>query len=99
MQRSIAAQYPWQNLFPRLNQAFRPARLLRLECSHLHGQFGGTFHILQINKLPSFELGAVRQVGIFSERVVLPASSLVDRGTPPHAGCAVEVEEEPGSRP
>ena len=37
---------------------------------------------------------AVGEVGVFGERVVLPAAGLVDGLAPPHAGGAVEVEED-----
>ena len=94
VQRSIAAQHTRQDLFSRLDQSFGPARLLRLERGHLHGQLGGHSDILQIDKLPSLELGAIGKIGIFGERVVLPAAGFVDRRPPPHSGGAVEVKED-----
>ena len=82
-----------------LDQSLGPARLLRLECRHLHRQLGRTFDILQVNKLPSFELRAIGKVGVFGERVVLPAAGFVNGASPPHAGGAVEVKENAAARP
>ena len=90
-------QHARQNLLSGLDQSLRPARLLRFECSHLDRKLGGTFHVLQIDELPSFELGAIGEIGVLGERVVLPAAGFVDGGAPPHAGGAVEVEEQPGA--
>ena len=87
-----------QNLLAGLDQSLGPARLLRLECRHLHRQFGRTLHVLQVNELPSLELGAIGEIGVFGQRVVLPAARFVDGGAPPHSGRAVEIEEEPGAR-
>ena len=65
--------------FPGLDQSFGPARLLRFERGHLDRQFCRTFDILQIDELPAFELRAIGKVGVFGERVVLPAAGFVDR--------------------
>src|SRR5208337_3688071 len=97
MQRGIAAQYARQNFFPGLDESLSPARLLRFESGHLNRQLGGTFDILQVNKLPAFELGAIREIGVLGQRIVLPASGFVDGGSAPHAGGAVKVEEQSGA--
>src|SRR5437588_4404775 len=93
MPRRIAAQYARQDLLSRLDQSLSPARLLRFESRHLHRQLGGTLHILQVNELPSLELGPVGKISILGKRVVLPAASLVNGRPPPHPGGAVEIEE------
>ena len=93
----IALQYAGQDFLRRLDEPFGPARLLRLEGGHLDGQFGGTLHVLQVLEVPSFELCAVTEVGIFGESVVLPAASLVNHIAAPHSGRSVEVEENPGA--
>src|ERR1700758_1683359 len=98
MQWRVTAEHARQNLLSCLDQSLRPARLLRFEGGHLYRKLSRTFHILQIKKFPSFKLGAVGKVGVFGQGIVLPAASLVDRGPPPHAGGAVEVEEKAGAR-
>ena len=98
VQRSVALEHSRQNLLSCLNQALRPAGLLRLECSHFYGEFGGAFYVLQVDELPAFQLRAIGEVGVFGERVVLPASGLVDGGATPHAGRAIEVEEQSSAR-
>ena len=72
--------------------------MLRLERGHLDREFSGTLDILQINKLPAFQLRAIGKIGVFGERVVLPAARLVDGCAPPHSGGAVEVEEHVAAR-
>jgi hypothetical protein len=51
--RDFGPQHFRQILLGALNQAFRPARLLRLEGGHLDGQLSRTFDVLQIAKLPA----------------------------------------------
>ena len=96
--RHIALQNLGKNFLAGLNQALGPARLLRLERGHLDGEFGGTLDVLQIDELPAFQLRAIGKVGVFGERVVLPAAGLVDGLTAPHSGGAVEVEEDVAAR-
>ena len=84
---------PGQDLLRNLDQSLGPARLLGLERRHLDRQLGGTLYVLQIKKFPSLQLGAIREVGVFGESVVLPTASLVNGHATPHAGSAVEVEE------
>ena len=98
VQGSVTAHHSRQNLLSGLDKSFGPTRLLRFKCSHLHRQFRGTLHILQVNKFPSLKLGAVGEVGIFGQRVVLPAAGFLDGSAPPDARGAIEVEEEPGAR-
>ena len=80
-----------------LDQALGPARLLRLEGGHLDGQLGRALHVLQVEKLPSLDLRAIAQVGVFGQGVVLPAAGLFDGADAPHAGGAVEIEEDAGA--
>ena len=81
-----------QNLDAGLDESLGPARLLGFEGGHLDGQLGGAFHLGQVFKLPAGHLRSVAEVGVFSERVVLPATAVGDGLTTPHAGGAVEVE-------
>src|SRR6185503_14189311 len=48
---------------------------------------------------PATQLGAVAQVEVFRQRVVLPAARIDDGGPAPDARRSVEVEEVPGAVP
>src|SRR5271157_4274581 len=96
--RNRSAQHLRQVFFRALDEALGPACLLRLKGGHLDRQLGGAFHVLQVTELPSLQLRAVAEVGIFGEGVVLPSAGVVDRLAPPHPGGAVEVEEHSGAR-
>ena len=80
-----------------MNEALRPTGLLGLEGGHLDGKLGGALDILEIFEFPAFELGAIAEVGVFGEGVVLPAAGFVDGLASPHAGSAIEVEEDAGT--
>ena len=75
-----------------LNAAFGPAVLLAFEGVDFGGQFGGAGDPRQEAEVPAGELGAVAQVDVFGEGVVLPAAGFFDGGGPPQAGGAVEVD-------
>ena len=75
----VGAQNARQDFLGRLHQALGPARLLRFEGVHLHGQLGGALDFRQVEKFPAAELRAVGKVGVFGERVVLPAAGFVDQ--------------------
>src|SRR5262249_10954716 len=45
------------------------------------------------HEFPPAKLGAVAEVEVFGQGVVLPTAGIVDRRSTPDAGCAVEVEE------
>src|SRR6202042_3373435 len=64
---------------------------------HLDGQFGGALDVGQVFELPSGELRAIAEIGVFSECVMLPAAAVADGLDSPHAGGAVEVEEMAGT--
>ncbi len=74
----LALQHLGQNLLAGLDQSLSPARLLRLERGHLYRKFGRAFDILQVNELPALQLRAIGEIGVFGERVVLPAAGFVD---------------------
>src|SRR5208282_6416288 len=97
--RYVALQNPRQYFLRNLDQSFCPARLLRLECRHFHRQLSRAFDVLQINELPTNELRAIRKVGIFGERVMLPSTCLIDSAAPPHAGRAIEIKKNATARP
>ena len=50
----------------------------------------------QVQKFPARHLSAVTEVGIFRQRVVLPAARGFDRRPPPDSRSAVEIEEAAG---
>src|SRR5262249_39244665 len=93
VQGNGSAQDARQALPGNLRQAFGPARLLRLERVHFDGKLGRTLHVDVVNELPAAKLRTVGEVGIFGQRVVLPAAGVFDRFTAPHAGRAVEIKE------
>jgi len=71
--------------------------LLGFEGGHLDGDFGGALNVLEVFEFPAEDLGAIAEVGVLGEGVVLPAAGLVDDAAAPDAGGAVEVEEEAGA--
>src|SRR5436190_1772516 len=71
----------------------RPAMLLRLETVHIHRQLGRSDHVGQINKFPARELRAIAKIQVFAERISLPASTLLDTGTPPETRGPIEIEK------
>src|SRR5436309_16028572 len=85
-----------KELAPGLDKPLGPARLLRLEGVHLDRQLRRALDARVVDELPALELGAITQISIFGEGVVLPAAGVLDRGAAPHAGGAVEVDEAPG---
>ena len=88
---------PRQQLDAGLGAALGPAVGLLLEADHLGRQLGGGGVLRQVDELPALDLGAVAEVQIFGERVVLPAAGVVDGGAAPDAGGAVEVHEPAGA--
>ena len=96
-QGTIALEYVGQDLLGGLDEALGPARLLGLEGGHLDGQLGGALDVLQVFEFPAFKLGAIAEVGVLGEGVVLPAAGFVDGVAAPHAGGAVEIEEDAGA--
>jgi len=72
--------------FACLHQALGPPRLLGFEAVHVHGKLGSAFDLREVEKLPAFELRAIRKIGVLGEGVVLPAAGIVDGFAAPHAG-------------
>src|SRR4051794_26514441 len=66
---------------------------LLLEGDHLRRKLCGGGVLREIDELPPFDLAAIAEVEIFGERVMLPPAAVVDGGTAPDAGGAVEVHE------
>src|SRR5439155_12221394 len=87
-----------KDFFRRLHKTLCPARLLGFEAVHVHGKLGSAFDLREVEKLPALELRAIGKIRVFSERVVLPAASVVNGFAAPHAGRAIEVEESAAAR-
>src|SRR6185295_8596239 len=92
-ERLIRLQDARHQLHERLDRSLRPAMLLRLEGVHLDREFRGRDVILDENELPAAKLGAVAEIEIFGQCVVLPAAAVSNGILAPDAGGAVEVEE------
>src|ERR1700735_3747541 len=95
--RNVGAKDHRKHFDRGLDEALGPARLLGLEGGHLDGQLGRALDIRQVFELPSGKLGAVAEIGVFGEGVVLPATGVGDRLSAPHTGGAIEVEEIAGA--
>ncbi len=67
--------------------------LLGLEPVHIDRQLRGSHDIGKENEFPTVQLGAVAQIQVFCERVVLPTASILDARFSPKPGGAVEVEK------
>ena len=67
-----------QDFLGGLHQALGPARLLRFEAVHIDGQLGSALDVGKIQKFPAVELRAIGKIGVFGERVVLPAAGVFD---------------------
>ena len=71
--------------------------MLRFEGVDLYRYLRGRFFIQEIDKFPAHQLRAETQVGIFGERIVLPAAAHLDGGAPPDTGGTVKIEEGAGA--
>src|SRR6266699_2471322 len=66
---------------------------LGFEAVHVHGKFGSARDVREIEELPALELRAIGKISVLGERVVFPATGVVNGFAAPHAGRAVEIEE------
>src|SRR5713101_861043 len=89
----VGAENFRQDFLSSLHEALGPAGLLRLEAVDVHGELGSALDLGKIEESPAAKLGAVGQIGVLGEGVVLPAAGVVNRGTAPDAGGTVEIEE------
>ncbi len=93
LERLVAAPDYGKQLLRHLDEPLGPARLLRLKGIHLDGQLRGADNVGIIDELPALKLRAITQIGVFGQRIVLPAAGVVNGRAPPHAGGAIEVKE------
>src|SRR6476661_2746181 len=96
-ERLLRSKDARQQLQAGLNRALRPAMLLRLERVHLYRHFGGRDDVGEEDEAPAFELGAIAEVEILGEGIVLPAAGVADGLAAPDARRAVEIEEATGA--
>src|SRR5690348_3943619 len=90
---NVGAQDARKDFEGGLHQALGPARLLGFEGVHLDGQLGGAINFGKINEFPAAKLSAIGEIGVFGERVVLPAAGIFDGGAAPDAAGAIEIEK------
>jgi hypothetical protein len=67
--------------------------LLRLESVHVHWKLSGSHNIGQKNKFPALKLSPIAKIEIFSEGIMLPASTFFNTCAPPEAGGSIEIEK------
>ena len=67
LERQIAVPEQRQDFLTRLDGAFRPPVLLRLERVHFNGQLRGRHDFRQKQKSPTLDLGAITEIEIFGE--------------------------------
>ena len=96
-QRLIAAPEWDEQFFACLDAAFGPSMLLRLEAVHIDGQFGGGDDVVEEMEAPSFHLGAVAEVEVLGQGVVLPSSGVHDAGFAPDTGGSIKIDEPAGA--
>ena len=82
-----------------LNQPFVPAMLLGEKGSEGGRNFGGTGHVVPIEKFPTGQLGAIGKIGVLGQGVMLPASGVSDAAFSPDSRRTVEIEPLSGIRP
>src|SRR5215831_52990 len=82
-----------QQFLARLNRTLGPAMLLRLEAIHVHRQLRRSYHIGEINEFPPRQLSPIAQIEVFAQGIILPASALLDAGTPPQPGRPIKIEK------
>jgi hypothetical protein len=73
--------------------------LLRFEAIHIDWQFSRRDDIRQKNEFPTDELGAIAQIEIFGERVVLPAAGIDNARFSPEPSRAIEIEKTSAATP
>ena len=73
--------------------------LLAFEAVHIHRKLGRGLNVIEEDEPPALELGAVAEIHVLGEGVVLPTACVGDAGFPPDAGGAVEGEKASGTVP
>src|ERR1700726_2343582 len=89
----IAAPDGRQKLSCRLGKAFVPAALLLPPARQAVRQLARHGYGGEIQGTPSSHLGAVAEVEILGQRITMPSTRSLDRGSPPNAAGAIEGED------
>ena len=90
--RPVRAPDRAEQLARDLHEALGPAALLGAEIVELGRQLADHMRLHQEHAVPARERGAQHQVEVLRQGVVRPAARLLDRGAPPDAAGAVELE-------
>src|SRR2546428_11459445 len=88
-----------QQFLAGLDGSLCPAMLLRFKPVHIYWKFSGSYNVRKKDKFPTDKLGAIAEIKIFTERVVLPAASFLDTGTPPETGGCFVISKLPPPAP
>ena len=96
LQRKLAAKNSRQKFHSSLDEALGPAELLGLESVHFNGQFCRADNVWKIEKIPADHLSPVTEIGVFRQRVVLPATCGFNGLAPPDSRRSVEIEKPSG---
>src|SRR5258708_5121241 len=91
--RQSAAPDGRQKLSGRLGIAFIPATLLLPPTPQAVRQLARHRYGDEIQRTPSFHLGAVAEVEILCQRITMPSTGSLDRCSPPNAAGAVERQD------
>ena len=86
-------EYGPEELAAGLNGTLRPATLLALEGVDVLGKLCRNLDVRKKDKAPPLELGAVGEIQILGQGVMLPSPGILYGFSFPHSGGAVEVEE------
>ena len=63
-ERNLATQDGRQNFFANLDRALGPTMLLAFEAVHIDRKLGWGLNVIEENKTPAFQLGAVGEINV-----------------------------------
>lgn len=93
IKRYLCAPDGGQYFFADLDGPLGPAVLLALETVHVDRKFSRGFDLIEEDETPALELGAVAEIHVFGQCVVLPTSGISDARFAPDPAGAIEGEE------
>ena len=97
--RNRRSPHARQQLLRSLQRAFCPAELLPPIRRHARWQLAGHREVGEKMRRPACEVGAIAQVEVFRQRIVLPTARRLDGLAPPDAASPVEIHERTRRRP
>ena len=83
----------WAGAFCRFGSSPWSSDAVVTEPVHIDRQFRWGHDFVQKHEFPSGELGAITQIEIFGQRVMLPATCFFDAGFSPESRSPIEIEE------